>query len=301
MLQLERRCFSNWFRWLTASSGDARFAVTMDSLFADVDRELQSTSAEGPYFLGAELSLVDVMFTPFLERMESSLPYYKGYHVRSERFPHLSRWFDAMDTRPAYVGMKSDYYTHAHDLPPQIGFCHFIEAATPYRTAIDGGDWSVDKTGDKNNRFMKEPLLPLDKDATSARREVARNILGNQASKCEPLYLAKFCARALSGGKMKGPSVDAPMSDPNLCSNEQYVPLLDGALRHIVHHMLSCSDEDPYYPSLPKQLLPDSAKSGVKTGLEYLRDRISVPRDMSVHAAKQFRSHINLFIDTHAV
>ncbi len=24
----------------------------------------------------------------------------------------------------AYVGIESDYYTHAHDLPPQIGACY---------------------------------------------------------------------------------------------------------------------------------------------------------------------------------
>ena len=35
----------------------------------------------------------------------------------------------------------------------------------------------------------------------------------------------------------------------------------------------------------------------VKSTLVYVRDRVGVPRDMSVHAAKQFRSHINLSLD----
>ena len=26
-----------------------------------------------------------------------------------------------MEARPAYLGFKSDYYTHCHDLPPQLG------------------------------------------------------------------------------------------------------------------------------------------------------------------------------------
>ena len=46
-----------------------------------------------PFFLssylisvtGSELSMVDVMFAPFLERMAASLPYYKGFIVRGER------------------------------------------------------------------------------------------------------------------------------------------------------------------------------------------------------------------------
>jgi glutathione S-transferase len=34
-------------------------------------------SSGGPYFLGEQFSMVDIMFTPFLERMAASLPYYK--------------------------------------------------------------------------------------------------------------------------------------------------------------------------------------------------------------------------------
>ncbi len=37
------------------------------------------------------------------------------------RWPNLERWFAAMEARPAYLGFKSDYYTHCHDLPPQLG------------------------------------------------------------------------------------------------------------------------------------------------------------------------------------
>ena len=37
------------------------------------------------------------------------------------RWPHLDRWFDAMESRETYLGLKSDFYTHVHDLPPQLG------------------------------------------------------------------------------------------------------------------------------------------------------------------------------------
>ena len=54
--------------------------------------------AEGPFFLGGELTLVDCMFAPFLERMAASLPYYKGLVVRrNPALPNLERWFRAME------------------------------------------------------------------------------------------------------------------------------------------------------------------------------------------------------------
>ena len=50
-----------------------------------------------------------------------------------------------MDARPSYRGIKSDYYTHCHDLPPQIGRCLFLPEAEPFTAEIDGGAWSVTK------------------------------------------------------------------------------------------------------------------------------------------------------------
>jgi len=31
------------------------------------------------------------------------------------------RWFESMEQKPSYLGTKSDFYTHVHDLPPQLG------------------------------------------------------------------------------------------------------------------------------------------------------------------------------------
>jgi glutathione S-transferase len=47
-----------------------------------VDAELRQDG--GPFFLGKELSMVDCMFAPFLERMAASLPYYKGLPIRRQ-------------------------------------------------------------------------------------------------------------------------------------------------------------------------------------------------------------------------
>ena len=73
--------------------------------------------------MGPDPALADCVFAPFLERMTASIPYYKGEALRGDRgrYPALNAWFDAMEAWPVYLGTKSDYYTHVHDLPPQLG------------------------------------------------------------------------------------------------------------------------------------------------------------------------------------
>ena len=52
----------------------------------------QLDAAGGPFFMGKDMSLVDCVFAPFLERINASVAYYKGVQVRgSQQFPHLDR------------------------------------------------------------------------------------------------------------------------------------------------------------------------------------------------------------------
>ena len=120
LLRLERELFSSWFRWLTSPSQDGAQRLNFEALLKRVDGELKAGG--GPYFLGAELSLVDCFFAPFLERMAASLPYYKGLTLRANAaWPRVEAWFVAMEGRPSYRHIQSDFYTHVHDLPPQVG------------------------------------------------------------------------------------------------------------------------------------------------------------------------------------
>ena len=124
--RLERALFSRWMRWLTSSWADGGNRSQFEEAMDVVDAELRKTP--GAYFLGEELSLVDITFTPFLERMAASLAYYKGFKIEQSggRWPGLDAWYRAMALRSdTYAWIKSDYYTHAHDLPPQLGGCEF--------------------------------------------------------------------------------------------------------------------------------------------------------------------------------
>ena len=80
--------------WLT--SGGKNLRTKFVSVLNDVEGELAAAKG-GDFFLGEKVSIVDMMFMPFLERMCASLLYYKGFCIRvppGERtdFPAVNRW-----------------------------------------------------------------------------------------------------------------------------------------------------------------------------------------------------------------
>jgi len=125
--RLERQIFSAWCRWLCYPSrsleeeeyGKQNFIAQAKRM----DQVLGTT--EGPFFLGQEFSVVDCVFLPYVERMNASLFYYKGFTLRDPKaFPRINAWFEGLESRETYRGTQSDFHTHCHDLPPQMGGCY---------------------------------------------------------------------------------------------------------------------------------------------------------------------------------
>jgi glutathione S-transferase len=231
--QLERLLFRAWCNWLCRPANSVREEQHNRSQFVSVVEMVEQAlaSTPGAYFL-EQFSTADVIFTPYVERMNASLYYYKGYSLREDN-PRFSAWFDAMESRETYRGTQSDFHTHVHDLPPQMGGCYENGESQMQinKARVDNGPWEG---------------LP---DATFAEPKNAR---------AEALYRAiKHHANVIRVN---------PAEDK----------LVDEALRCALTNMMTGSEIVP--------------PPGSDAALRYIRDRINVPRDMSIYAAKRLRA-----------
>ena len=233
--QLERLLFRAWCAWLCYPSGSSRQEQDNRAQFTAIVARVEAALGRTPgaYFLD-DFGTADVIFTPYVERMNASLYYYKGYSLR-EANPRLSAWFDAMESRPTYRGTQSDFHTHVHDLPPQMGGC--FENGEPQmqinKHRVDNGPWFG---------------LP---DVTYPEPE---------ASSIEALH------RVI---KHRHNMIRVNPADDRL---------FDEALRCALTLMMT-----------GKVCVPPAESD---SALRYLRDRINVPRDMSIYAAKHLRESL---------
>jgi len=69
-----------------------------------------------------------------------------------------------METRSTYLGTQSDYHTHAHDLPPQMGGCYSnnrIEA-TSNANLVDSVHVGIPEVSHKEpEHCLKEAMLRM--------------------------------------------------------------------------------------------------------------------------------------------
>lgn len=257
LLSLERDLFGAWLHWLRGEeTGRARCAFEQAM---DATEEALANSG-GPFFLGADLSLVDVVFASSLERVAASMLYYKGLRVKGGHWRCVNAWFDAMEGREAYRATQSDFHTHVHDLPPQIGGC--LASGSPEQRAaaatIDGedGSWQL-------------PLAPLTAD--SLEPGIEHPLLDRLEAANALVHCHTGVLKSSRGG------------DP-----------ADLAFRYVVRALVDGVDELQQSPHCLKW---GSVHATAATSLRWTRDRICVPRDMSFSAARQLRAHLNWVAD----
>ncbi len=240
--KLERDLFRAWCMWLCNPAFNESTENRRKNNFFEVANVLnEELSKNNSYFLDCwttEGKLLypgsaDVIFIPYLERMNASLAYYKGFLIR-ENFTSIDEWFNSLEKLDEYVGTQGDFHTHAHDLPPQMGGC-----------------WKI--------------------------KSVAQETLSSQIDSGEGL------------GKL----------ETSVQATKNYPPELV-ALTRVYKHKKTIIEINPMKSDLFDQPLRAALTNMIKgtnciplegsaQGLRYLKDRISVPRDMPLLAARTFR------------
>jgi glutathione S-transferase len=94
LLALERDIFGAWCRWLFRpldDAGEQRAQTSFARAMQMVDDALGKVGGCGPFFLGDHISMVDLMFVPFMERQNASLLYWKGFRIRNSAYANIDR------------------------------------------------------------------------------------------------------------------------------------------------------------------------------------------------------------------
>ena len=174
----------------------------------------------------------DLIFIPYLERLNASLCYYKGFSLREE-FPKINDWLTKLENQSTYRGTQGDFHTHSHDLPPQMGGCFKEENPQQlyYSNLIDSG----------------KGLGNLEINAIDGKDHYSKIALQRVIKHKNNLIKS------------------------NPCENDLFEIGLRAALTYIFTGEINKVD------------------NSCAIGLRFLRDRISVPRDMPIISARIFR------------
>merc|ERR1711871_1337090 len=193
-----------------------------------------------------------------------------------------------METRDSFRGIQSDYYTHVHDLPPQVGGCQFSGDHDRFTDEIDGKgkSWRLPLS----EAGGVEPVRACDRDQTVARIGAARALIKNHKA------VVPFAARVLGDG---GWGVRAPKSDPNRKREPRAEPYVDVALRIVAELMMKHNGD---HQAVTDDAMAKVSEANLPAGvtikcLNYFNDRIGVPRDMNFAEARQLRAHVNAVVD----
>jgi len=319
LMQLAKRSFEASF-W-NLNKADVKGPVVESREYAQfveqADRLNELLGEAGPYLCGEKMTVLDIQFVVDAEQVAAFLPYFKGVQVRrNPRWPNIERWFVAMESRPTYSRMATDYYSKVSATPlqrgPPMGPKHPDAAA--FAAQIDGteGSWSLPLPEDDGS--LIEPISTFGRTDMDVRCEAAERILHNHravvgfAARGEkkpstqkfgarnPAYAKKYgtgIPDAQSGADIGITNLGRHYGGPDELEANREIEA-DVALRCTVNALLKGPSDDIKAALAEAKLSPE----GTRASLGYLRDRISVPRDMSRPAARQLRAHLNWVIST---
>lgn len=178
------------------------------------------------------------------------------------------------------------------DLPPQLGGCEFNDAGLAVSDSVDGtspGAWRLPLAPLSPTSFPEPFCGP--ESPQKDRAAAAARLVSNHAA------VVRFAARGC-GARGPRPVMAGPLSDPTAIPGEDFIDDVDAALRSIAASLLAgddaggvSGDEKAGGGAAARRAAPAAA------AVAYMRDRIGVPRDLPLPAARQLRAHCNAVID----
>ena len=241
---IERDIFRSWCDWLCRRNSifspvDIRkmnFKKSLQKLELLIEKS--ETGLIDPFYDSNGIvkpGTGDIIFIPYLERINASLCYYKGFNLRIES-PLINKWFSLLEKEKVYLGTQGDFHTHSHDLPPQMGGC-------------------FKEVNEKQLNFSKS----INNGKGLGNFELNQEIYDD--------YYSRFALMRVIKHKEK-------IININPTDNEVFDIALRSALTFMVNNELN---------------IPENCCG---KGLRYLRDRISVPRDMPLLSARRLRQSL---------
>ncbi|CAJ1348687.1 unnamed protein product [Effrenium voratum] len=288
LLELHRAVLGAWsnylFRQETPFVNES--ALDFEVALGQVEKALDDRNEETVWFLPYEHpTIVDIQYVCSIERMVASAMFFKGMDLR-EMFPGIDRFLRAFEDLPWYNATKGDFYSLCMSLEPLYG--------TPI----------VSKTVRRDQLLPENYRLPfvfasdieaLSTGDTTLRKhyvEAAWSLVRNHEE------VARYCCRAAGGqqgrwGRRPGRS---KLSDPKAAILEPLLAPLDVLLCTVAEVAFSEAESQVVRARIRKVAkasgMPEGLWPQLGACLAYLRDRICVPRDLSLPAAKLLRTYL---------
>ena len=112
------------------------------------------------------------------------------------------------------------------------------------------------------------------------------------------INVSRFAARGgPEGARNPRKSFGAPLADPYADPDDKLRPYVDAALRVVCLALLDQEKDAATHQATLQAAVPAEQTEGVQASLAYLRDRVGVPRDLPLAAARYLRAYLNWGID----
>eukprot|EP00439_Symbiodinium_sp_Y106_P014526 s4378_g2.t1 len=288
LLELQRAVHSAWCNYLFRAEMSFVNEPAVD--FAAALGQERDTDT--PWFLPYEHpTIVDIQYVCTLERIVASAFFYKAMDVRAD-FPGIDRWLRAFEDPserrelPWYRATRGDYYSLCMALEPAFGEPQPSPMNNSSRT-----DWR--KLLPENYRLPFALRRDVEMTAAEAALVLRRPFVEAAWKLVQNHDEARYCCRAV-GGEAGSFAARAPtrsrLADPKAAIVEGLLEPLDALLCSVAQMLFDEAPVEDLQSQMQKRVqvygIPEKLRPRLASCLAYLRDRIGVPRDLPLPAAK---------------